>query len=213
MMPARNLRCRDLCAGDILLKVADYAFNKSGIGSRVIRFGQSLAGSANPDIVHAGIMFDGTYIIEAQSAGVSAHDLRVQNKPYGYYAYRCKDSEMARGAGTCAKMMFDIHQRHGSMKYDVFGAIGSLFGHGSGKAATPDQMHHLLDEILKGRNNGFFCSQFVVYVYQFVAEQFGRPPASIFAYSDAKATPSALAASLVRNGRFSEVGCLFPNER
>lgn len=211
-MPTRPLRCRDLSAGDILLKAADNSFSVGGATSRAIQFGQSLVGSANPGIVHAGLMFDSTYVIEAQAQGISANDLRVQNKPFGYYVFRCNDENMGRGAGTCAKMMFDIHQRHGSMKYDIAGAIGSLFRHGGGRPATPDQMHTLLDEILTGRNNGFFCSQFVVYVYQFVAEQSGRAPGSVFAYSDAKATPSALAASLARSTQFTEIGCLFPNE-
>jgi hypothetical protein len=158
-------------------------------------------------------MFDPYYMIEAQAAGITAHDLRVQNKPYGYYVYRCGDINMARGAGTCAKMMFDIHSRAGSMKYDVLGAVGSLFGFGTGKPLTPGDMDALLDRILEGRNQGFFCSQFVVYVYQFVAEQCGKPATSVFAYSDAKATPSVLAATLVKHPSFSEVGCLFPNER
>lgn len=212
-MHIRTLKCRDLSAGDILLKVADKSISLGGATSFAIQMGQSLAGAQNPGIVHAGIMFDSTYSIEAQGAGISANDLRVQNRHYGYYVYRCKDPAMARGAGTCAKMMFDIHKRHGSMKYDILGAVGSLFGFGGGKPITPDQMHALLDEILTGRNNGFFCSQFVVYVYQFVAEQSGKAPASIFSYSDAKATPSALAVSLVRSSAFTEVGSLLPDER
>ena len=212
-MQVKNLRCRDLAAGDIILKLADNSFSIGGATSFAIQLGQSLVGARNPKIVHAGIMFDSTFSIEAQGAGVSANDLRVQNKHYAYYVYRCKNPAMARGAGTCAKMMLDIHKQHGSMKYDMLGAIGSLFGFGGGKPATPDQMHELLDQILSGRNQGFFCSQFVVYVYQFVAEQSGRPPASVFKFSDAKATPSVLAVSLARSAAFTELGCLFPDER
>ena len=207
-MGAGTLRCRDLQAGDILLKVAD-----SALTSKAIQFGQSLVGGRNPGIVHAGLLFDSSYMIEAQAAGITAHDLRVQNRAYGYYVFRCKDANMARGAGTCAKMMFDIHSRAGSMKYDIAGAVGSLFGFGTGKPATPGDMDALLDKILEGRNQGFFCSQFVVYVYQFVAEQCGRPANSIFSYSDAKATPSILATSLSKHAMFHEIGCLFPNER
>lgn len=212
-MNASALKCRDLKPGDIMLKVSDSSWNFSGATSRVIQFGQSLAGGKNPGIVHAGLMFDSTYMIEAQSAGITAHDLRVQNKPYGYYVYRCNESNIAQGAGTCAKMMFDIHQRHGTMKYSVGGAVGSLFGFGSGKAASRGDMDDLLDRVLTGRGNAFFCSQFVVYVYQFVAEQCGRNAATMFAYSDAKATPSVLATSLVKRQNFAEVGCIFPNER
>jgi hypothetical protein len=206
-MPATQLRCRDLSAGDVLLKVSD-----GSILSRAIQTGQSLVGGKNPGVVHAGVMFDSTYIVEAQGPGISANDLRVQNKSYGYYVYRCKKPNMAQGAGTCAKMMFDIHQRSGNLGYALGGAIGSLFG-GRGRAATPEQMDSLLDRILDGRNQTFFCSQFVVYVYQFVAEQCGVPAANLFRTSDAKMHPSALAASLSRHSLFEEAGWLFPNER
>ena len=212
-MQARTLKCRDLRPGDIMLKVSDSSLNMSGLTSRAIEFGQSLVGGRNPDIVHAGIMFDSTFMIEAQGGGITAHDLRVQNKPYGYYVYRCSDSNIAAGAGTCAKMMFDIHKTHGTMRYNLGGAIGSLFGAGSGRSASPGDMDDLLDRVLSGRNNAFFCSQFVVYVYQFVAEQNGKNGNSVFSMSDAKANPSILATSLVSRPMFKEVGAMFPNER
>jgi hypothetical protein len=204
---AGALRCRDLRAGDILLKVSD-----GSILSGVIEFGQAVTGGRNVGVVHAGLMFDSTYIIEAQSAGISANDLRVQNRSYGYYAFRCNKDNMARGAGTCAKMMFDIHQASGSLRYSVAGAVGSIFG-GRGRPATPQEMNRLLDRILEGRKRGFFCSQFVVYVYQFVAEQCGLPASSIFRISDAKASPSTLATRLAGSPMFTEVGWLAPNQR
>jgi hypothetical protein len=202
-----QLRCRDLASGDILLKVSD-----GSIVSRAIELGQSATGGANPGVVHAGVMFDSTYIVEAQGAGIIAHDLRVQNAPYGYYVFRCANGDMAAGAGTCARMMFDIHGRGGNLKYTVLGAIGSLLG-GPGRAATPDRMEALLDRVLEGRNQGFFCSQFVVYCYQFVAEQCGLPASHVFRISDAKASPSALAALLAGSPMFTEVGYLMPGQR
>jgi len=201
------LRCRDLRAGDILLKVSD-----GSILSRAIELGQTATGGRNAGVVHAGVMFDSTYIIEAQAAGISANDLRVQNRSYGYYAFRCNRQNMAQGAGTCAKMMFDIHKTSGSLRYSVLGAVGSLFG-GGGRPTTPQDMDQLLDRILEGRNQGFFCSQFVVYVYQFVAEQCGLPAASTFSLAAAKVPPSTLATHLAASGRFTEVGWLVPNER
>ena len=207
------LTCRDLRAGDILLKVAGSAFKPRNITGNVIRFGQALVGSMNPDVVHAGIMFDSTYIIEAQAGGITAHDLRVQNRAYGYYVYRCSDPAIAQGAGTCAKMMFDIHKTHGSMSYNLGGAVASLIGAGGGAAVQPVDMDVLLGRVLAGRQHAFFCSQFVVYVYQFVAAQNGCPPESLFSLSDAKATPSALAAHLVSRPMFRQVGVMFPNQR
>jgi len=206
-MPASQLRCRDLRPGDVLLKVSD-----GSILSRAIQLGQSAVGGRNPGIVHAGVMFDSTYLIEAQGKGISANDLRIQNRSYGYYAFRCNKIDMARGAGTCAKMMFDIHQSGGQLGYSLIGAIGSLFG-GRGEAATRGEMDALLDRILEGRSHRFFCSQFVVYVYQFVAEQCGVAAASLFQVSDAKVHPSALAAKLKRHPLFREAGWLMPSQR
>jgi hypothetical protein len=206
-MGATPLRCRDLAAGDILLKASD-----GSAVSKAIQLGQSVMGGKNAGVVHAGVMFDKTCVIEAQGGGILAHDLRVQNRDYGYYVFRCAQVNMARGAGTCAKMMFDIHNRGGNLGYSLGGAIGSLFG-GKGNAASRDEMDALLDRILDGKNQRFFCSQFVVYVYQFVAEQCGVAAQTVFKMSDAKANPSVLAASLAGRALFKEQGYLMPRER
>ena len=71
----------------------------------------------------------------------------------------------------------------------------------------------LLDRILAGRDQPFFCSQFVVYVYQWAAEQSGMSPQAIFSVSDAKASPSVLASKLVGNPHFAEAGYMLPGER
>jgi hypothetical protein len=203
----QQLHCRDLKAGDILLKVSD-----GSILSRAIQFGQHTVGGVNSGVVHAGVMFDSTFIIEAQGAGISANDLRVQNAHYGYHVFRCRNGSVAAGAGTCARMMFDIHQRGRNLGYSAGGAIGSLFG-GAGRAASGSQMDALLDRILQGRHHRFFCSQFVVFVYQFVAEQCQLPAATLFSGNDAKVEPSELAAKLQRSPQFTEIGYLMPDQR
>jgi len=203
----KQLKTRDLLPGDVMLKASD-----GSIFSKTISLGQNLRGQLNPQVVHAGVMFDGTYIIEAQASGISANDLRVQNKPYGYLVYRPVRSNIGQGAGTCAKLMFDIQMRNKNLKYNLFGAIGSLLG-GPGRAASAADMNNLIDRILAGKGHPFFCSQFVVYVYQFVAEQNGMPGAQWFNLSDAKVSPSVLASKLQGNPYFSEVGYMMPNER
>jgi hypothetical protein len=201
-----QLRCRDLRPGDIMLKVSD-----GSAVSGAIQLGQRLVGGANPQVVHAGVMFDSTYIVEAQGAGIIANDLRVQDQRYGYHVFRCTNSSMAAGAGTCAKLMFDIHARGKNLGYSVPGAVGSLFGRG--RAASRDQMDDLLDRILAGRGQRFFCSQFVVFVYQFVAEQNGMSASAMFNLSDAKASPSTLASALSGRALFTEAGYVMPNAR
>ena len=65
----------------------------------------------------------------------------------------------------------------------------------------------------KGRGHDFFCSQSVVFVYQFAALQSGLPARSIFPVADAKVSPSALASLLQGNPYFVETGYMMPNER
>jgi len=71
----------------------------------------------------------------------------------------------------------------------------------------------LLDRILAGKGHPFFCSQFVVYVYQFVAEQNGMRGAQWFNLNDAKVSPSVLASKLQGSPFFTEVGYMMPNAR
>jgi len=203
----KQLSTRDLNPGDVMLKASD-----GSVLSKAISAGQNLRGQLNPQIVHAGLMFDSTYIIEAQGSGVSANDLRVQNKKYGYLVYRPVRSNFGQGAGTCAKVMFDIQSRNKNLQYNLLGAIGSLFGR-PGDAMTAVGMDNLLDRILAGKGHAFFCSQFVVYVYQFVAEQNGVSAAQLFSLNDAKVSPSVLASKLQGSASFTEVGYMMPNER
>ena len=203
----QQLRTRDLKPGDLMLKASDGSFL-----AKAISLGQNLVGQLNPKIVHAGVMFDNTYIIEAQGSGIAANDLRIQNKHYGYLVHRPVRSNFGQGAGTCAKIMFDIQMRNKNLKYNLIGAIGSLFG-GSGKATTPADMDSLLDRILAGKGHPFFCSQFVVYVYQFVAEQNGVHASQLFNLNDAKVSPSVLASKLHGSSFFTEAGYMMPDER
>jgi hypothetical protein len=76
---AAQLWCSGLKAGDIMVKV-----NDRGFVNRLIAAGQALFKGKNPDITHAGVMFDSTYIVEAQGDGVVANDLRAGNKAYNY---------------------------------------------------------------------------------------------------------------------------------
>jgi hypothetical protein len=201
------MKCRDLMPGDLMLKV-----NDSSPVSKAITFGQQLRKLPNAFVVHAGIMFDQYYIVEAQRAGIVANDLRVgHDLGCGYYVFRPTNRNMAQGAAACAKMMFDIHQTGGNLHYSVPAAVGSLFG--GGKPKTRSDWDALLDRILAGKQSSFFCSQFVVMVYQFVAEQMGTPGSSVFNYSDPKVNPALLAADLSRNPTFSEVGYMLPKER
>ena len=203
----KQLLCRDLKAGDVLLKMATQSFS-----NKIIQFGQRLVGQPNAFLAHAAIALDTQFAIEAQKVGVTANHLAMKNKDCGYYVYRCTNSSLANGAATCAKMYFDIAQTSGKAKYDTLGAGKSIFGN-AGSAKTAAEMDALLDALLKGRNHDFFCSQFVVYVYQLAAYQSGLAAKTLFNISDAKVSPSVLASLLQGNPYFQEAGYMLPNER
>ena len=100
-MKPKQLRCRDLQPGDIMLKAKDSEFL-----SKLIFSAQVVSGGEDPYIVHVGIMFNQSQIIEAQSSGLMINNLRGQNNDYSYVVFRCKRTDVANGAATCAKMLF-----------------------------------------------------------------------------------------------------------
>jgi hypothetical protein len=209
----KQLMCKDLYPGDIMLKMMNYS---GPLGWRVlggtIQGLEKVAGQSNPQVIHAGVMSDSEKIVEASARGIVKNDLRSDNACYGYSVYRPLDPRLGNGAGTCAEMMSDIHGTQGALRYSPFGAVGSLFPD-RGVRKTPGEMDQILDRILSGKKHPFFCSQFVVYVYQFTAAQ--QKISGIFKdVSDAKVSPSTLASLLTANRRsFYEAGYVMPNER
>ncbi len=223
-----QLLCRDLRPGDVMIKM----FRKNDLAAFTVSVAQFFRRAKHHKAVHAGLMFDSRYIIESQGPGINANDLRLQNKDVTYTVLRCRRPDMARGAGTCAKMLFDIHQRRrnethtldlgvkrfswktgGPMSYSAGGAIGSIFNAGSGTALQAPEMDALLTDVLSGRSHRFFCSQLVIYIYQFVAVQCRMPASVVFPGSDAKVDPSMLWTKLAASGLFDAVGVMAPGVR
>ncbi len=200
-----QLKSRDLKGGDILLKL-----NDGSLTNKLIALGQR--GELNAQIVHGGIMFDSNIIIESSGPGLIANDIRVQNKAKGYIVYRPTNNNLATGAATCAKMMFDIQGKNNSLKYNLIGTVKTKFGE-TGNAKSANEMDELCQRILTGKNTPMFCTQFVVYVFQWVASQSGISANSIFSINDAKATPSRLASILQGNSSFYEAGYMIGGER
>lgn len=200
-----GLNIAQLSKGDLLLKYAD-----GSLISGVISLGQKIVGQANTNIVHAGILCDQVHIVEAQGAGVVINNLLTGNNKYGYKVYRAVNPILGDAAGTCAKIFADIHKTSRNLKYTMSGAAGSLHSIPS-SAKTPATMDELMDQILSGKNSPFFCSQFVVYMYQFVAAQNGIAPATLFSLNDAKASPAHLASLLQLSRQFTHIGDLEPS--
>ncbi len=74
-------------------------------------------------------------------------------------------------------------------------------------------MVKLFNRIREGAKQPFFCSQFVVFVYQFAGQQMGYNPNAIFAASAARVSPSTLASLLQTNSYFEEAGYVMAGER
>ena len=189
-----------------MLKVSD-----GSIVSKAICASERLREQLNPSIVHAGVMFDGTYVIEALQNGISGSDLRMQNRTFGYMVYRPTLDSLARGAAAFAKMMFDINSTAGTVKYNF--PLTAIAPGGTGIPMTASAMSRMFDGLLKSRGHRLYCSQFVVWLYQFVAEQNGVTGSELFSAGDAKVSPSNLASLLQGNPWFRELGYLMPNER
>lgn len=179
----------------------------------IIQFGQRvLAGQKNWRLAHAAIAVDTQFAVEAQAVGVTANHLSMKNRDCGYIIFRPNNVALGQGAATAAKLLFDIAQTHGNMKYNTPGVVTGIFGN-KGTSKSSGDMDALLSRILEGQSHPFFCSQFVVYVYQWAAEQSGIPARNVFDISDAKVSPAAMAELLTQNPLFTEVGYMVANER
>ena len=210
----------DLAPGDIMLRLR-LPGGDNTVFTHAIATAQRLFGGSNPNVTHAGVMCDKTDMIESLSGGLTSNDIRVQNRKTPYAVFRCNRTNIARGAGTAAKMLWEIHRKgnktrmgRGVFTYNWLGAPLVFFNTGFGRAKTAEQFDDLLDKVLSGRRNSpFICSQFVAFVYQLVAVQNRLPGDTFIKGRDAKVTPSYLAAALHRSLHFDLVGYMASNTR
>lgn len=202
----KQLYCKDLKGGDVMLKILDVnsKFNRQ-IG-RVQRF----RGYSNYNIVHAGVMEDTTCIIEAEKSGLEEQSLLEKNAHVSYIVYRANNPKMAEDVARGAQLLYYIHLQRRSVRYNKYGLLPSLFGRGKPKSAK--EMRKIYQKITNGQNSPMFCSQFVVYLYQWIAEEMGIPARDIFDRDDSKVPPAKLAEMLQCSTYFTEVGYMVGNE-
>jgi hypothetical protein len=199
---------RDLRPGDLMLQV-----NSGTVASRLIEWAQRQANQLDSEVVHGAVMFDSNFMVEALGHGIQASDLRVQNAAYGYLVYRPRREELAKRAAKCAKAMFEINQSRKNLSYPWPHKMAGALSANGGAASGADEMTRLFNRIRDGAKQPFFCSQFVVFVYQFAGQQMGCNPNAIFAASAARVSPSTLAALLQANSYFEEAGYVMAGER
>ncbi|MGH7616951.1 MAG: hypothetical protein ACREPM_06965 [Gemmatimonadaceae bacterium] len=206
MAPPTQLKCRDLKSGDIMVQQS-----LGNVPGKLIAFGQAMTGHKHTELIHAGIMFDTSFIIEALGGGVLASDLRVQNVKCGYLVYRSRKPDLGTIAGNLAKLLFDLHGTNKNMSYSTVGAVKSI---GSAKPAkSASNLDGVLDKIFEGKSSPFFCSQFVVVTYQAAGGQIGMSPSSVFPLDDARVAPARLASMLDASPHFDRLGYMLPGER
>jgi hypothetical protein len=205
MTPPRQLRCADLKGGDILIQLST-----GNIVGKLIAFGQAMVGDKNSEFVHAGVMLDNHYMVEALMQGITAADVRIQNKAFSYRVYRPRDPMLGATEANVAKFLFDHHQNHGSLPYSYVGAVAAI---GIAKPMTASHVDGVLDQVFSLKPSAFYCSQFVVMSYQLAAAQMGMSPASVFPLDDTKMPPSRLATACEHSVAFEQVGYISPNER
>src|SRR3954465_7764389 len=109
MAPPKQLRCADLAGGDIMLQ-----YSQGNVPGKLIAFGQAMVGDRNTEFIHAGVMFDKSYMIEAIGRGLSGADIRVTNRALAYRVYRPRNRALGTTEGNVAKFLFDHHQSHGT---------------------------------------------------------------------------------------------------
>ncbi len=80
----------------------------------------------NSEIVHAGVLFDRHYMVEALDKGAFANDLRIQNKALAYRVYRPRQPMLGATAANVVKFLFDHHQNNGTLPYTYVGPVTSL---------------------------------------------------------------------------------------
>src|SRR5262249_14727772 len=147
---APPLLCRDLKPGDIMVQEST-----NNVVGKAIVFGQQQFGHGNSNFVHAGIMFDTTFILEALGAGISSNDIRVGTRMCGYSVFRPKNSQLGTIAANFGKLLFDSHGTRHKLKYSVLGAVKSLGSEKSPKTAT--EIDKMVDKIFGASGKSFFC--------------------------------------------------------
>lgn len=203
-----QLFARDLRSGDILLE-----WNANSAVQQAIRFGQKLMHRGTEELIHAAIMFDNRYMIDATSNGITARDIYMDDKKYSFSVYRPMNPALASGAATCARIFADINNTtKRGITFAYVNALTSIFK-SAGTAPTPSAMDAVFESLLRGKDHPFFCSHFVVFVYQFVAEQNQISAGKLFPFGEGRVPPSLLDATLKTHPMFRPVGYMLANER
>ena len=165
-VPAPQDGAFELQAGDLLLKRSD-----GSVLNRGIQAGQSAKGFRYPDYVHAAIAGGTRQVVEMGGDGIVENDILTTDAGYTYAVFRCRDHDLAAGAGETAKMLLAGVRNDNAfdIRYTCLGAFRSL---GEGVPShDDDRVNKILDTLGGGGKADFFCSGFAVWCYVVALEQ------------------------------------------
>lgn len=197
--------------GDILIK-----HNAGGATGNLITFGQWLFGSKGKSkYMHSAIASSPLTVIEMSGDGLHENNLLSDNADYTYDVFRCKKRNLATGAAEVGKMMMGFVQNanSGDFKYTVKGALKSLFGKKS--LGNANRINIILDNLLAGGKENYFCSGHTVLCYVVAMEQTnihvqGSFPIqgmrAVFGNENTGYNPAYLHDHLQKNSNFNFVG-------
>jgi hypothetical protein len=197
-------------SGDILIK-----HNAGGLTGNLITAGQWLTGAGGKSkYMHSAIASSSVTVIEMSGDGLHENNLLSENAGYTYDAFRCKQSNLAEGAAEVGKMMMGFVQNNtGDIKYTIKGALKSLFGKKS--LGNANRINLILDNLLAGGKENYFCSGHTVLCYVVAMEQTnihvqGSFPVqgmrAVFGNESSGYNPAYLHDHLQKNSNFTFVG-------
>jgi len=152
--------------GDLLLKQSD-----GSLTNTVIKVGQTLTGARHRDYVHAAIAVDARHVVEIGGEGIHRNDILTTNAGYTYAVFRCRNQALAAGAAAAAELLLAGVGNDGAfdIKYAYQCALSSL---GGGRALhDEDRINKVLDVLVGGGRELFFCSGLAVWCYVVAMEQ------------------------------------------
>ena len=205
-----------ISAGDIMVKYSD-----GSSVNNIIQFGQWFS-KGSSKYTHAGIAASDSAIIEMDGHGLQEHDLTAENAVIFYDVFHCRIRGVGVGAAETAKMMRGFT---GQIEYSKSGAFTSISR--SVGLATTDKVNTLLDNMLAGGSEYYFCSGHVVLCYIVAMQQMdamreGAFPTSkiqaVFGLDDVCYNPSFLHQHLMKSKYFTYMGkykgaqCVQPSE-
>lgn len=187
--------------GDVLLKYGDGSF-----------VSKAIAFFTRSDFSHAALVADTRHeVVEAIGEGISRKDLLTDNFHYEYEVFRCRHVALAEGAANAADLIVEVNDSRDrrAAKYNFGGLAKYGFRAATGVSTavrTDASFEQCLGEMLNGGGKKFYCSQFVVYCYHWVARQLNLNPADVLNTGDRVTSPEKLYQTLRANRHFGHIG-------